>query len=175
MTTELSPLDGVREHTAFYEVVDGVCVAEAQTVLNWFTRDWATQEPVRPTDQWLKGQGYYGLIEAECPEINPRVERVAEAPLDQWAVDDEEGTVTRTYIVTPLTAEEQQKQVEAAWESLRHQRFVLLLRSDHTQLADSASWVQNLDQWLAYRQALRDLPAVTSDPFNPTWPEAPSA
>jgi len=35
--------------------------------------------------------------------------------------------------------------------------------------------VQNLDQWLAYRQALRDLPAVTSDPFNPTWPEAPSA
>lgn len=25
----------------------------------------------------------------------------------------------------------------------------------------------------AYRQALRDLPQVTTDPFNPPWPELP--
>ena len=27
--------------------------------------------------------------------------------------------------------------------------------------------------WATYRQALRDLPANTSDPANPTWPTKP--
>ena len=30
------------------------------------------------------------------------------------------------------------------------------------------------DAWKTYRQALRDLPANTSDPKNPTWPSEPS-
>ena len=30
------------------------------------------------------------------------------------------------------------------------------------------------DEWKTYRQALRDLPANTSDPSNPTWPTEPS-
>ena len=30
------------------------------------------------------------------------------------------------------------------------------------------------DAWKTYRQALRDLPANTSDPSNPTWPTKPS-
>ena len=29
------------------------------------------------------------------------------------------------------------------------------------------------DAWKTYRQALRDLPANTSDPINPTWPTKP--
>lgn len=28
--------------------------------------------------------------------------------------------------------------------------------------------------WTEYRQALRDLPAITSDPANPEWPEVPA-
>ena len=27
--------------------------------------------------------------------------------------------------------------------------------------------------WVTYRTALRNLPAATSDPANPTWPDAP--
>jgi len=30
------------------------------------------------------------------------------------------------------------------------------------------------DVWVAYRQALRDLPLVTKDPTNPMWPTKPS-
>ena len=30
------------------------------------------------------------------------------------------------------------------------------------------------DAWKTYRQALRDLPANTADPKNPTWPTEPS-
>ena len=29
------------------------------------------------------------------------------------------------------------------------------------------------DAWKTYRQALRDLPANTKDPANPTWPTKP--
>ena len=30
------------------------------------------------------------------------------------------------------------------------------------------------DEWKAYMQALRDLPANTADPENPVWPQAPT-
>jgi hypothetical protein len=30
-------------------------------------------------------------------------------------------------------------------------------------------------EWLDYRQALRDLPSVTEDPLNPVWPTIPTA
>ena len=29
-------------------------------------------------------------------------------------------------------------------------------------------------EWVTYRKSLRDLPANTSDPANPTWPTKPS-
>lgn len=33
---------------------------------------------------------------------------------------------------------------------------------------------QMRDEWTRYRQALRDLPSVTTDPANPVWPEKPA-
>ena len=53
---------------------------------------------------------------------------------------------------------------------LRKKRDCLLAESD---------WMANSDvtmstDWKTYRQALRDLPANTSDPSNPTWPTQPS-
>ena len=38
----------------------------------------------------------------------------------------------------------------------------------------SNSDVTMSDAWKTYRQQLRDLPANTSDPTNPTWPTKPS-
>lgn len=59
-----------------------------------------------------------------------------------------------------------------AWADLRAQRDALLTATDPTQLpdhpADSAAYA-------IYRQALRDLPANTVDPSNPTWPEEPGS
>ena len=58
------------------------------------------------------------------------------------------------------------------WEKLRVERDDLLFDSDWTQARDVT--LANDNDWKTYRQALRDLPANTSDPANPTWPTKPS-
>ena len=46
--------------------------------------------------------------------------------------------------------------------------------SDYTQLNDAGLTDSKKAEWVTYRQTLRDLPANTSDPENPTWPTQPS-
>ena len=60
------------------------------------------------------------------------------------------------------------------WMKLRNERDNLLLSSDFTQLGDIGLSESKKTEWINYRQALRDLPANTSDPANPTWPTKPS-
>ena len=55
-------------------------------------------------------------------------------------------------------------------------RILRVLRND--KLAES-DWMANsdvtmTDAWKTYRQELRDLPATTKDPSNPTWPTEPT-
>jgi len=57
------------------------------------------------------------------------------------------------------------------WQSLRQRRDQLLAESDWTQSRDLN--LANDAEWVAYRQALRDLPANTADPSNPAWPVKP--
>jgi hypothetical protein len=52
---------------------------------------------------------------------------------------------------------------------LREKRNELLAETDYLALSD----VTMSDEMQTYRQALRDLPANTSDPANPTWPTKP--
>ena len=68
---------------------------------------------------------------------------------------------------------------EAAWEEIgrdvmlrpvRAKRNRLLIESDWTQVADAPV---DTTAWAEYRQALRDLPANTTDPENPVWPTPP--
>ena len=55
-------------------------------------------------------------------------------------------------------------------ERLRVVRNELLAECDWTQVSDATA---NAEAWATYRQELRDLPANTSDPQNPTWPTKP--
>ena len=56
------------------------------------------------------------------------------------------------------------------WSTLRETRDDLLVQSDWTQVSDAPV---DASAWATYRQALRDLPANTADPANPTWPTEP--
>ena len=60
------------------------------------------------------------------------------------------------------------------WGKLRSERDSLLLSSDFTQLGDIGLSESKKTEWINYRQALRDLPANTSDPASPNWPTKPS-
>jgi len=58
-----------------------------------------------------------------------------------------------------------------AMTALRAERDRLLAETDWWVLPDRTASAEQL----AYRQALRDLPATTSDPANPVWPTKPEA
>ena len=60
---------------------------------------------------------------------------------------------------------------ETALTRLRSRRGKLLRETDHLALSDNTL----SDEMKQYRKDLRDLPANTSDPKNPTWPTKPSA
>ncbi|MGE5552816.1 MAG: tail fiber assembly protein [Betaproteobacteria bacterium] len=57
-----------------------------------------------------------------------------------------------------------------ALAALRAERDARLAACDWTQLPDVPLTPEQKAAWAAYRQALRDLPETTTDPFNPVWP-----
>ena len=74
------------------------------------------------------------------------------------------------------TADELQAEIarlEAAQPmvELRQQRNNLIAETDYLALSDATM----TDDMTTYRQALRDLPANTTDPANPVWPTKPGA
>ena len=63
---------------------------------------------------------------------------------------------------------------EYSFKELRQERNQRLADVDWIFSEDYAIDDESYQQWLAYRKALRDLPAVTEDPANPVWPEKPA-
>jgi len=55
--------------------------------------------------------------------------------------------------------------------ALRQRRNQLLAETDYLGLPDLGGFTPEM---VAYRQALRDLPANTTDPANPAWPVKPN-
>ena len=81
----------------------------------------------------------------------------------------------------PFTAEE-----EAEWDAMQAEsaasaddRKAEEVRSERNQLLSETDWmagsdVTMSDEWRAYRQALRDVPAQNGFPNDVTWPTKPS-
>lgn len=78
-------------------------------------------------------------------------------------------------IETDLTAEQvaelEAERLNYAWAALRSERDRLLAACDWTVLSDSPTATA---AWKTYRQALRDLPANTTDPTAVVWPTPPA-
>jgi len=80
--------------------------------------------------------------------------------------------------LTPEEIDQRERDAESAlvdvWRMMRAQRDDRLMRSDWTQLADANLPARDLTAWNDYRQALRDLPTITTDPSDPPWPTPPN-
>jgi len=111
---------------------------------------------------------------------------------DVWAVqwDTDKGTIEkRDYSVVEITDFTPFNTALTKWEEaetaantptptteadVRAIRNEMLNASDWTQLADSPLSSTKKAEYVTYRQALRDLPANTTDWANPTYPTEPS-
>ena len=76
-----------------------------------------------------------------------------------------------------------EEELETAYNEAIVIRNTKLLREERNRLLEETDWVtlkaysQGVavpTEWATYQQALRDLPANTTDPANPTWPTKPS-
>ena len=73
-----------------------------------------------------------------------------------------------------------QDEIDAEVTRLNTEKYPIEhLRFLRNNLLQETDWMANSDvtmsdAWKNYRQALRDLPANTSDPANPIWPTKPS-
>lgn len=75
---------------------------------------------------------------------------------------------------TNKQAAEATASTDRAWKNLRDKRDQMLKNSDYSQLEDSPYDAAKKAEYVTYRQELRDLPANTPDPSNPSWPVEPS-
>lgn len=75
------------------------------------------------------------------------------------------------------------EEFEAKLQELLDAQPLKELRQERNRRLAEVDWVFSTDYqmedgersvWVAYRQALRDLPSVTEDPTNPLWPTKPS-
>lgn len=63
---------------------------------------------------------------------------------------------------------------DAAWSALRAERDRHLAETDWLVLRNLETSEPVAPEWLAYRQALRDMPENTDDPLSPVWPDVPA-
>ena len=123
-------------------------------------------------DAYLKTLGWLPLVEINAiPTVNQR--------FDTDVVTVEEDRVILTHRVIDMTEAEITERNESNLQYLREGRDQRLVDSDWTQVSDYPPAIFSLSdseksQWATYRQALRDLPANTPDPADPTWPVAPA-
>ncbi len=101
------------------------------------------------------------------PETEFEVE--LECPVDLTSYKIVDGT-----LVEKTDAEKLEDEQPWLLPRLRSNRDLLLAQSDWTQSPDSPLSDTKKQEWATYRQSLRDLPANTTDPSNPTWPTQPS-
>lgn len=64
--------------------------------------------------------------------------------------------------------------IQFRWDQLRYERNIRISNTDWVMLSDISMTTEKKEEWVTYRQALRDLPANTTDPENVTWPTPPS-
>lgn len=92
----------------------------------------------------------------------------------------ETNAVTGEVSTHPWTQEEITSRIERLmpiqWDAFRAERNALLFESDIYVVVDRwYSYTESKQQeWRDYRQALRELPQNTTDPFNPVWPIKPT-
>lgn len=85
-----------------------------------------------------------------------------------------EGTMLVNGVVSAASGDALNLYNERLLTDIRFQRNKLLSKCDWTQFSDSPLTDAKRQEWVTYRQALRDLPANTDDPANPVWPIQPS-
>lgn len=80
---------------------------------------------------------------------------------------------THYFDITDNTVKIINKSDEDIWFEIRNKRNTLLRKSDWTQMNDSPLNTEKKNEWLNYRNNLRNLPQTFINPDEVIWPDVP--
>lgn len=123
--------------------------------------------PIDMPDEQLATFNMVRVFEQERPEVD-RFHVATQKDLPDLV----NGQWVLQWVVTAKTEEQLAQDTEDKAAEIRGQRNGKLTDSDWTQVADAPV---DKTVWLAYRQALRELPLQPGFPWEVTWPIRPSA
>lgn len=92
--------------------------------------------------------------------------------LDKSDVIVEENEVVEYQRTRQKTENEINAEINSMWINVRRNRNIELSNSDWTQLPDSPLTEEKKQEWVVYRQSLRDI-TLQPNPFNLIWPTKP--
>lgn len=151
-------------------------IDQLRAVASRFAGSW-TRIPDHPTELTIPEEGTLD-VEPECYlPYEPKTEVEDEPEFDHWTqeitLDDIEHWSQETvgWTIRDLSQEEIDQKLDSWTEEMRMHRNYLLQQSDFFNFPDAC--VANVQDWLDYRQALRDLPEEPHWPKNIIWPERP--
>lgn len=143
-----------------YAIIDGTTVTSTGTINKLFPN---TSFPViGVTTDFLTQNNVVELVET-LTYTTPAQKLVSVDPY----VENGKAYNVR---VESTTTHEQAMLNSAKWQEVRIQRNAILQSTDWMALSDRTL----SNDWKDFRQSLRDVPNLQSDPFNITWPTPPT-
>lgn len=119
------------------------------------------------TTESLISSSIFCVVEPNTPPSASEYQSITEiTPVRSGSV------YVQTYSIQDLSQEEIQEVDNDRWNIVRKKRDDLLLESDWVVLPHSPITGSNLNEWIQYRQDLRDV-TNQSNPFEITWPTKP--
>lgn len=129
--------------------------------------------PLHPLTVDVLPFGFAVYEYAQVPDVPASSFKVVEEGTPKWTRDDIRGEyITQVWIVRDMTPAEKDAAIEQQWDAVRSERDQKLQASDWTQLPDVPLTEEQKQEWVTYRQALRNV-TNQPDPFNIVWPVAP--
>jgi hypothetical protein len=111
-------------------------------------------------------EGIVAALETLIPQGGWSATWTDDLELEELIIED---SVENPPTLDEVLAQAAIEQPQIPWRKLRRERDRLLTESDWMVSSDRTASAEQT----AYRQALRDLPANTTDPANPVWPVKP--
>lgn len=122
--------------------------------------------PAQPDLAVMADFGVYDVVDLGAPVVDYTKN------LNEGEPVEIDGIWYRNWIVSDASEQEIADRTEVQWASVRKERNSKLSACDWTQLPDTPLTAQEVADWAAYRQSLRDV-TLQADPFNITWAVEP--
>lgn len=121
------------------------------------------------TEEILADFDVFPVVMSPLPSYNYQTEKAVLRPVPEYINE----TWREVYDVVAKTQEEIDEAFEQESAKVRAQRDIDLANSDWVVIKSTETGTPVPSEWLAYRQALRDLTDAVGFPYDMEWPEAP--